>query len=104
MNRRKELMDRFKDMDANVLTIVTPLIDRLIFVEEQLRMLEGKPLIKFHPDDPSRQKQLPAGRLYNQMLAQQKDIDRILCSLVNKSGGTEDESKLDAWFDKELGL
>lgn len=102
MNRKEELIAIFKGMDGNVLTIVTPMIERLVFIEKQLIELEGKPLMKFHPDDPSRQKSLPAGRLYNQMLAQQKDIVRILCSLVHKGGDGEEESPLDAYF-KRIG-
>lgn len=102
MERREELTAIFKGMDANVLTIVTPLIERLVYVEEQLMELEKVPHIKFHPDDRSRQKDLPAGKRYNQMLAQHKDIVRILCSLVHKSDGGEIESKLDQWLTKEL--
>lgn len=102
MDRKDELIAIFKGMDANVLTIVTPLIERLAYVEEQLMELEKVPHIKFHPDDRSRQKDLPAGKRYNQMLAQQKDIVRILCSLIHKSDSGEVESKLDAWLMKEL--
>lgn len=102
MNREAELKEIFEGMDENILKIVSPLIDRLIFVEKQLMELEKKPFIKYHPEDMSRQKPLPAGKLYGQMLSQEKDIVRTLCSLVHKSDSGEVESKLDAWLTKEL--
>jgi hypothetical protein len=102
MERDAQLKEIFKGMDENILKIVSPLIDRLTFVEKQLTELETKPFIKYHPNDPSRQRATPSGKLYNQMLAQEKDIIRTLCSLVHKSDSGEVESKLDAWLTKEL--
>lgn len=102
MERRQELIKIFSELDKNILVVATPLIDRLLFIEEQLVNLEGKPLIKFHPEDAGRQKSLPAGKLYNQLLAQQKDIVRMLAGLLQKTSNTEVESKLDAWLAREL--
>ena len=98
MTRRDELVHIFQELDGNVLTIVTPMIDELVFIEEQLAGLRGQPFIRFHPKDPSLQKLTPAGKLYKDLLAQQKDIVRILCSQLHKGGDGQEESPLDAYF------
>lgn len=98
MSRRDELLKIFKELDGNVLTIVTPMVDRLVFIEGQLVELETKPFIKYHPDDPNRQKATPAYRVYKDLLAQQKDIVRILCSQLHKGAGEEGESPLRAYL------
>lgn len=98
MNRRDELLKIFKELDGNVLTIVEPMIGELVFIEEQLVELRTKPFIKYHPNDPSIQKPTPAGKLYKDLLAQQKDIVRILCSQLHKTGSEDGESPLRAYL------
>lgn len=102
MNRRDELKKIFQDADENILTIVEPMIDDLVFIEGQLEDLRKKPFIKYHPNDPSIQKTTAAGKLYKDLLAQEKDIVRILCSQLHKGGTSEDESPLRAYL-KNLG-
>lgn len=98
MNRKEELLKIFEGVDGDILTIITPLIDDLVFIEDQLKELKGKPFIKYHPTDPTIQKQTPSGRLYRDLLAQEKDIIRILCSQLHKGGASEDESPLRAYL------
>ena len=93
MNRKDELLAMFGDLDENVCTIVAPLIDDLVFIENQLVELKKLPFIKVHPID-GRQKTTPAAKLYKEMLATQKDIVRILCSQLHKGGEGEGESPL----------
>lgn len=103
MGRKDELLQIFQELDKDVLTIVTSLIDDLVFIEGQLDELRKQPFIKYHPKDPSIQKQTPAGKLYKDLLAQQKDIVRILCSQLHKGGKGESESPLRQYL-KGLGL
>ena len=98
MSRKEDLLKIFEGVDGDILTIVTPLIDDLVFIEGQLEELKGKPFIKYHPTDNNLQKQTPAGRLYRDLLAQEKDIVRILCSQLHKGGASEDESPLRAYL------
>lgn len=94
MSRKEELLKIFEGMNDNVLTIVSPMIDDLVFIEEQLEALRKYPFIKTHPKDPTLQKATPAGRLYSNLLGQEKDIVRILCSLIHKSESGDSESPL----------
>ena len=94
MSRRDELLKIFKELDGNVLTIVTPMVDRLVFIEGQLVELETKPFIRYHPDDPNRQKATPAYRVYKDLLSQEREISRMLLMSLRKDGDSESESPL----------
>lgn len=94
MSRKDELLKIFKELDGDVLTIVTPMIEELVFIEGELAKLRDQPFIKYHPTDPSIQKATPSGKLYKDLLATEKDIVRILCSQLHKGGEGESESPL----------
>lgn len=102
MTRKEELMAIFEGSDENVSKIVNPMIDDLVFIEEQLVELRKQPFIRYHPNDPSIQKATAASKLYKDLLAQSKDIVRILCSQIHKGGSEGDESPLDNYF-RSLG-
>lgn len=91
--RTDQLKKIFSEFDKNVQAVVTPLFAEMDFIESQLVELKKKPFIKYHPKDPSVQKQTPAGKLYKDLLAQEKDIVRILCSQLRKQD-TDEESPL----------
>lgn len=99
-NRKKELLAIFNDADENVCKIVAPMIDDLIFIEDQLLELRTKPFIRYHPNDPSIQKATPAYKVYKDLLAQSKDIVRVLCSQLRKGGTEDNKSPLDAYFER----
>lgn len=96
MERKDELLNLFAD--ESIQKIVAPLIDDLIFIESQLSELRTKPFLRCHPTNPSIQKQTPAARLYKDLLAQQKDIVRILCLQLHKTGEEDNESPLRAYL------
>ena len=91
--RSDELKKIFSEFDKNVQAVVAPLFSEMEFIEAQLVELKKKPFIKYHPKDPSVQKQTPAGKVYKELLAQEKDIVRILCSQLRKND-TDEESPL----------
>lgn len=99
MERKEEILKLFSD--DSIQKIVSPLIDDLIFIESQLAELRTKPFLRSHPTNPAIQKQTPAGKLYKDLLSQQKDIVRILCMQLHKTGEEENESPLRAYL-KEL--
>lgn len=97
--RSDELKKIFSEFDKNVQAVVVPLFSEMEFIEAQLVELKKKPFIKYHPKDPSVQKQTPAGKLYKELLAQEKDIVRILCSQLRKND-TDEESPLRKYLRK----
>lgn len=91
MSRKDELLKVIE----NDSTLV-PLIDEIVYLEEQLDYLRGLPKIKVHPKDPMKQKATPAAKLYKEMLQQYTNIIRILL----KATGTDmddEESPLRKW-------
>lgn len=98
MTRKDDLLKIFEKADKQVLTIVSPMIDELIFIEGQLEELKKYPFVKYHPKNPALQKPTPAGRMYKDLIGQQKDIIRILCSQLNKAEQADGDSPLRDFF------
>lgn len=92
MSRKEELLKVIE----NDPTLV-PLIDEVVYLEEQLDMLRKLPKIKVHPNDPSKQKATPAAKLYKEMLQQYTNIIRILIRATG-SDESEEESPLRKWI------
>lgn len=96
MTRREELLKVIGDNE-----ILLPLVDRLLFLEEQLEKLEKLPLIKVNPKNPEQQKTTPAAKMYKEYL--QQYINAI--KAIEKSTGadeTEEESPLRKWVSKRV--
>lgn len=90
-NRKEELLKVIEND-----TTLTPLIDEVVYLEEQLDYLRKLPKIKVHPKNPEMQKTTPAAKLYKEMLQQYTNIIRILM----RATGTDiedDESPLRKW-------
>ena len=68
LNRKEELM---KVVNKSNETIAEPLIDKVLFLENQLESLEKLPMIKVNPNNPEQQKATHAAR----RMAKKKGID-----------------------------
>ena len=96
MSRKDELLDAI-DHDPTL----EPLIDDMIYLEEQLEELRKLPKLKVHPKDKTKQKPTPAARLYREALANYTNIIRLL--LRAKGIDENDEtSPLREWAKKRL--
>lgn len=100
MNRREELDKIFKDIDKNEKDLMNPLIDELVFLEEQMKYLKTLPFIRVHPQNKSKQETTPAAKQYKECSQSYMNAIRILCSLIHKVEGDE-ESPLRQYL-KEL--
>ena len=94
MTRREELL---KLVEYDVTYV--PLINEMVYLEEQLDELRELPKIKIHPTDPSKQKTTPAARLYKEYLQQYTNIIRILMKATGVDE-TEEESPLRKWVNE----
>lgn len=95
MNRKDELLKIFEDVDDQK-GVIRPLIDDVVFLEEQLSYLRTLPMIRVNPTDKSQQKVTPAQKEYKEFLQQYSNCIKIL-SAVLKKGSAEDESPLRAY-------
>lgn len=100
MTRKQVLIDIFKEIDG-VNEIVTPLIDDVIFLEDQLNSLRKLPFIRVNPNDTSLQKATPAAKQYKEFLQQYNNCIKILCSVLGKNA-VDDESPLRTWLKGQI--
>ena len=85
MERRDELLKFVNDSNSST---ITPLIDKMLFLENQLERLEKLPMIKVHPENPEIQKATPAAKLYKEFLQQYTNVVKIISHVA----GDENES------------
>lgn len=94
MTRKQELL---KAVD-NDLSLI-PLIEDMVYLEEELENLRKLPKIRVNPRDKSQQKVTPAGRLYKDYLQQYTNIVKVLLKATGKEV-TDEESPLRKWFNE----
>ncbi|MBO7672032.1 hypothetical protein J6S88_01345 [bacterium] len=96
MDRKKELLDLIKNDSSLV-----PLIDEVVYLEEQLDYLRSLPKIKVHPQDPSKQKPTPAAKMYKEFLQQYINAIKVLLKATGVENENE-ESPLRRWMNERL--
>ena len=96
MTRKEELLKLLN----NDVTYV-PLINEMVYLEEQLDELRELPKIKVHPEDKTKQKTTPAAKLYKEFLQQYTNIVRILMK-VTGADEAEEDSPLRKWINEHV--
>lgn len=99
-NRRDELMKILNDADNSV---VSPLVDEILYLEGQLEILRKLPKIKVNPQNPEQQKATPAAKLYKEYLQQYLNAIKLLSS-VTKTDVNDEESPLRKWTRARIGI
>lgn len=88
-NRKDELLKIF-DQVEDTKGIILPLIDDVVFLEEQLQELRKLPFIRVSKQDPSLQKATPAAKQYKELLQQYNNCIKILTGVLRKDAAEED--------------
>lgn len=96
MTRKEELIKIFENVE-DTKGIIMPLIDDVVFLEEQLRELRKLPFIKVHPDYPDIQKPTAASKQYRELLQQYNQCLKILTGVIRKDNA-EEESPLRSYL------
>lgn len=89
MTRKEELLKIF-DQVEDTKDIILPMIDDVVFLEEQLEALRKLPFIRVNPQDPSMQKTTPAAKQYKELLQQYNNCVKILTGILRKDAPEED--------------
>lgn len=100
MDRRDELMKILNDANN---TFVSPLIDEILYLENQLNYLRDLPKIRVNPVDNSQQKTTPAAKLYKEYLQQYLNAIKLL-SGITKTDVDSEESPLRKWANQKIGI
>ena len=87
--------------DANN-SVVSPLIDEILYLEDQLNYLRDLPKIRVNPADKSQQKITPAAKLYKEYLQQYLIAIKQLSGVTKTDVDTE-ESPLRKWVNQKIG-
>lgn len=72
------------------------LVDEIVFIESKLEEIKKLPFYKVHPNDKLRQKLLPAGKLYKELLQQYNQSLKVFASMTGKNIDSQ-ESALRKW-------
>ena len=101
LNRKDELLNVFNKIE-DTKDIILPMIDDVVFLEEQLKDLRKLPFLRVNPDNPSQQKPTPAAKLYKELLQQYNNCIKILTGILRKDAPEED-SPLRAFLNARKG-
>ena len=101
MGRKEELLRVFDQIEDRK-SIILPMIDDVVFLEEQLQALRKLPFIRVNPQDPSMQKTTPAAKQYKELLQQYNNCIKILTGILRKDAPEED-SPLRAFLQEKKG-
>lgn len=97
MTRKDELLQLFNAIE-DTKSIISPMIDDLIFLEDRLQELRKLPFLRVNPKDPSMQKPTPAAKQYKELLQQYNNCIKILTGILRKDA-PEEESPLRAYLE-----
>ena len=89
MTRKDELLQIFSHAE-DAKGIIRPMIDDVVFLEDQLQALRKLPFIKIHPQYPDVQKPTAAAKQYKELLQQYNNCVKILTGILRKDMPEED--------------
>ena len=84
MKREETLKEIFKDVDENEQQLIGPLLDEVIYLEEQMKYLRTLPQIQIHPKNNALQKKTEAAKLYKEYSQSYMNAIRILVGILHK--------------------
>ena len=83
MDRKAALTKLCTELDNPARTTIEPLIDDIVFIEDQLAILKKYPFIKVNPKDPTQQKPTPAAKQYKELLQQYNNCIKIFLGVLS---------------------
>lgn len=80
-----------------------PLVDEMIYLEDELDKLRKLPKLKVHPKDKTKQRPTPAARLYRESLGEYTNIIRLIQRAKGIGNDEADTSPLREWLKRRNG-
>ena len=81
---------------------MSPLIDEVLYLENQLDTLRKLPKIRVNPNNPEQQKITPAAKLYKEYLQQYLNALKLLLNMADDDNNNGEESPLRKWVKKRI--
>jgi len=101
MDRKEEIVKALDGISNETLSIISPLIDETVFIEETLLDLKKYPFIAVNPKNPAQQKYTVAYKQYKELYQQYTISVKILLSLMDDKIEGKD-SPLQQYFKNRL--
>lgn len=101
MDRRAEIDKALNGITDETAAVISPLIDNVIFIEENLAELKKLPFISVNPKNPAQQRYTVAYKQYKELYQQYVQGVKVLLSVVDdRETGTE--SPLQQYFKSRM--
>lgn len=84
MKRREILDDIFSGVEAKEKKLIDPLLDEVVFLENQMNELKKVPFIRINSKNSNLQRKTEAAKLYKECSQSYMNAIRILCSILHK--------------------
>lgn len=101
MERKEEIIKALVGISSEALSIISPLLDETIFIEETLEKLKEYPFIAVNPKNTMQQKYTVAYKQYKELYQQYTQSIKIILSLVEDKGESKD-SPLQQYFKNKM--
>lgn len=101
MDRKAEIITALNGTSKEVMAVLSPLIDEVVFIEQNLEGLKKLPFIAVNPKNPQQQRPTAAYKQYKELYQQYTvSVKIILGAVDDKAEGGE--SPLQSYFKKKL--
>ncbi|MCR0569373.1 hypothetical protein MKC54_11015 [[Clostridium] innocuum] len=97
--RKKQLLAVFEKVDERIRAIIMPMIDDMVFLEEQLELIRALPLIRVNPKNSQQQKKTESAKLYRELLPQYMNIVKILVKAA-ETMDFDEEDPVKKWLEQ----
>lgn len=97
MKRKDEILQYIKENRPNDVTVLSPMVEDVVFLEERLEELKKLPFIETHPTNEMKQRVTPSGKLYKELLQQYNNCIKVIL-LKSAGDDSEEESPLRAYM------
>ena len=84
MDRRKQLDEIFKNVEAEQKQLVDRLLNEVVFLEDKMTELKALPFISVNPKNPALQRSTPAAKIYKECTQSYMNAIRILAGILHK--------------------
>ena len=101
MSRRSEIDTALNGITSETAAVISPLIDNVLFIEENLEELKKLPFIAVNPKNPMQQKYTAAYKQYKELYQQYTIGVKILLSVIEDKTVTSD-SPLQQYFKNKM--
>ena len=101
MSRIDDLKKIADKIDGDKKTVIEPLLDEIVFLEEELKAVKKLPFLRVDKKNPQKQEETAAGKQYKAYLQQYNNCIRVVMTAISRYSIEEDDA-FDMWL-KEKG-